>query len=304
MNRLSPRVRWTTIALRALLALGAIIHFGLAHALQITDDRGTVVSLPRPPARIVSLLPSLTETVCALGQCDRLVGVDRYSNYPASVTKLPQVGGGMDPNIEAIVALRPDVVIAAVSSRSAVRLASLGIPVFALEPKTQADVQRVIGKLGDLLGVPDAQRVWRTIDAGVSAAAQSLPPYVRGTRVYFEVNRGPFGAGEASFIGEMLTRLGARNILPAKLGPFPKINPELVVRENPDLIMVGQANLEGMEQRPGWGGIRAIRERHVCVFTPDDANVLVRPGPRMAEAARIMAKCLQDMAPREGSKGK
>ncbi|WP_342617744.1 ABC transporter substrate-binding protein [Rhodoferax sp. GW822-FHT02A01] len=271
---------------------------GAARAtVQVTDDRGTTITLERSPQRIVSLLPSLTETVCALGQCQRLVGVDRYSNYPESVTKLPQVGGGMDPNIEAIVALRPDVVLVALSSRSAMRLAALGIPVFALEPKTHADVQRVIGKLGQLLGVGDAQKIWREIDAGVSAAAQSLPPQVRGTRIYFEVNSGPYGAGESSFIGEILTRLGVKNILPAKLGPFPKINPELVVRENPDLIMVGQANLEGMEQRPGWSNIRAIREKHVCVFPSEESDVLVRPGPRMAESARILARCLSDKAP-------
>jgi iron complex transport system substrate-binding protein len=268
-----------------------------AHALQVTDDQGTTLNLPKAPQRIVSLLPSLTETVCALGQCQRLVGVDRYSNFPESVKKLPQVGGGMDPHIEAIVALHPDVVLAALSSRAAQRLTSLGIPVFALEPKTQADVQRAIAKLAQLLEVPDGQKLWRDIDDGVSAAAQSIPASAHGTRIYFEVNRGPYGAGEASFIGEILTRLGVKNILSAKLGPFPLINPELVVRENPDLIMVGESNLESLEQRPGWSRIRAIREHHVCVFTPAQADVLVRPGPRMADSARLMARCLSDKAP-------
>ena len=285
--------------LAVVAALAIAVLASTAQAVQVTDDQGTTLSLPKSPQRIVSLLPSLTETVCALGQCQRLVGVDRYSNFPESVKKLPQVGGGMDPNIEAIVALHPDVVLAALSSRSATRLVSLGIPVFALEPKTHADVQRVVGKIGQLLEVNDAQRLWREIDAGVSAAAQSLPASVRGTRVYFEVNRGPYGAGEASFIGETLTRLGVKNILPAKLGPFPKLNPELVVRENPDLIMVGLANFDGLEQRPGWGSIRAIREHHVCVFGPEESNVLVRPGPRMAESARIMAQCLADKAPKK-----
>jgi iron complex transport system substrate-binding protein len=90
-----------------------------AQGVQITDDRGRTVALPRTPQRIVSLLPSLTETVCALEQCHRLVGVDRYSNWPASVGKLPKVGGGLDPNIEAIVALRPDVVLMSVTSSRA-----------------------------------------------------------------------------------------------------------------------------------------------------------------------------------------
>jgi iron complex transport system substrate-binding protein len=264
--------------------------------LQVTDDRGTVITVAQPPQRIVSLLPSLTETVCALDQCNRLVGVDRYSNYPASVQKLPQVGGGLDPNIEAIVALKPDVVLMATSSRVADRLQSLGIKVMALEPKTHADVQRVISKLGQLLGVADAEKIWRAIDTGVSAAAQSVPASARGTRVYFEVNQGPYGAGEVSFIGETLTRLGAKNIIPAKLGPFPKLNPEYIVRANPDLIMIGQRSADGMAQRPGWSSIRALREQRVCMFSTEDANVLVRPGPRMAEGARLMAKCLTEKA--------
>ena len=279
------------------LAAAAWLCATAAQALQVTDDRGVMLSFSQPPQRIVSLLPSLAETVCELGHCGRLVGVDRYTDYPASLQKLPQVGGGLDPNIEAIVALKPDVVLMAKSSRAAERLEALGIQVMALEPKTYADVQRVMLKLGQLLEVPDAQRVWRAIDAGVSAAAQSLPEQVRGTRVYFEVNQGPYAASEASFIGETLIRLGVKNIVPAKLGPFPKLNPEYIVRANPDLIMVGQGSADGLTQRPGWHSIRAVRERRVCIFPAEQANVLVRPGPRMAEAARLMAQCLSDKAP-------
>lgn len=278
-----------------LAAVSALLSAGAAQALQVTDDRGVTVNFAQTPQRIVSLLPSLTETVCELGQCRRLVGVDRYSNYPASVRALPQVGGGLDPNIEAIVALRPDVVLMATSSRVGERLQSLGIKVVALEPKNHADVKRVLERIGQLLDVPDAQRVWRVIDAGVVAAAQSLPASVKNTRVYFEVNRAPYAAGETSFIGETLTRLGAQNIVPASLGPFPKLNPEYVVRANPDVIMVGDQNYAGLQGRPGWSGIRAIRERRVCVFSVAQSDVVVRPGPRMAEGARIMAQCLQAM---------
>lgn len=280
----------------ALLGL-ALFGASALHAAPVTDDRGVTVTLPAVPQRIVSILPSLTETVCELGYCARLVGVDRYSDYPASVKKLPQVGGGIDPNVETIVALRPDVVLMAKSSRVGERLEALGVKVVALEPKSHADVQRVMLKLGQLLDVPDAQRIWRAIDAGVSAAAQSIPPQSRGARVYFEVNPGPYAAGETSFIGETLTRLGARNIVPAKLGPFPKLNPEYIVRANPDVIMIGQRSADGLAQRPGWQSTRALREQRVCVFPTEDANVLVRPGPRMAEGARLMAKCLEAKAP-------
>lgn len=267
-----------------------------AQAFQVVDDRGIKVTFAQAPQRIVSLLPSLTETVCALGQCARLVGVDRYSNYPESVKNLPQVGGGLDPNIEAIVALRPDLVLMATSSRVGERLQSLGIKVVALEPKTHADVKRVLEKIGQVLGVTDAQNIWRTIDAAISAAAQSLPKSVASTRVYFEVNPGPYGAGESSFIGETLTRLGVKNIIGPKLGPFPKLNPEFVVRANPDVIMIGQRSVDSMAQRPGWQSLRALREHRLCVFSTDQSDVLVRPGPRMAEGARLMAQCLADKA--------
>ncbi|WP_119966860.1 ABC transporter substrate-binding protein [Simplicispira lacusdiani] len=288
-------VKRILIVVAVLLAL-LLLMFGTARAqgVQLTDDRGRTVQLARVPQRIVSLLPSLAETVCALDQCHRLVGVDRYTNWPESVRKLPQVGGGLDPNIEAIVALRPDVVVMATSSRASARLEALGIPVVALEPKTHADMQRVLGKVGQLLGVQDAQRVWRATDAGVQAAAQSLPPAARGARVYFEVNPGPYGAGPGSFIGETLTRLGARNILGASHGPFPKLNPEFVVRADPDLIMVGARSAEGLAARPGWNTMRALREQRLCVFSPEESDVLIRPGPRMAEAARLMAACLAE----------
>jgi iron complex transport system substrate-binding protein len=265
-----------------------------AQALQITDDRGVTVTLERTPQRIVSLLPSLTETICELGGCHRLVGVDRYSNYPASVRALPQVGGGIDPNIEAVVALKPDVVLMATSSRGAQRFESLGLKVLAMEPKSAADAQRVMGKVAQLLETGDAREVWRVIDASVKAAAQSLPPEARNARIYFEVSRGPYAAGQSSFIGEVMQRLGLKNVIAPELGPFPKINPEYVVRANPDLILIGERNVQGLEQRPGWANIRAVREKRICVFTADQSDVLVRPGPRMAEAARLMAQCVAE----------
>lgn len=267
-----------------------------AQAGEITDDRGMKVNLARTPQRIVSLLPSLTETVCALGQCQRLVGVDRYSNFPESVTRLPQVGGGLDPNIEAIVALKPDLVLVASSSRSADRLRTLGLVVVSLEPKTHADVKRVIQTLGILLDAPNAEKVWKDIDASLDAAAKSLSPKGRGLRVYFEVSQAPHAAGEASFIGETLSRLGAKNIVPSQLGPFPQLNPEFIVRADPDVIMVGDRNYVGMDKRPGWAAMRAMKEKRVCIFASTMSDDLVRPGPRMAEGARAMAKCLESNA--------
>lgn len=265
-----------------------------ARAYEVTDDRGTVVNLQSPPQRIVSILPSLTETVCELGACGRLVGVDRYSNWPVGVRSLPQVGGGLDPNIEAIVALRPDLVLVATSSRASERLRALGIKVMALEPKTGADVRRVIGKLGHVLQVPGAERVAEAIEDGLAAAARLVPEKLRHQRVYFEASPGPHAAGPNSFIGEMLTTLGLRNIVGPELGPFPKINPEYVLRADPDLIMVGQRSAVELTARPGWKQLRAVQAQRVCIFDAAEVDVLVRPGPRMGEAARIMVRCISE----------
>ncbi|MEY3523987.1 MAG: hypothetical protein RIR92_52, partial [Pseudomonadota bacterium] len=194
-----------------------------AFALQVVDDLGVPLTLDKPPQRIVSLLPSLTESVCALAQCQRLVGVDEYSNFPVSVRQLPVVGSGLVPSLEAVVALKPDLVLLAGSSRVSQRLQSLGIKVLALEPKTHADLQRVLKTLGEVLGLPPstALQLWQGIDAQLNAVSAGLSPNARGSRVYVEVGRGPYAAGESSFIGQTLARLGARNIVPAALGPFP-----------------------------------------------------------------------------------
>jgi iron complex transport system substrate-binding protein len=279
-----------------LLVFSTGLGVGAAQAMVLRDDRQVDVTVAKTPQRIVSLLPSLTETVCALGQCHKLVGVDRYSNWPDSIAKVPRMGGGLDPNIESVVAAKPDLVLMSSTVRGADRLTALGLTVLVLEPRTHADVQRVMHLVAQALDVPRAQsdQVWRHIDAAVQAAAQSIPDAAKGQRVYFEVSRAPYGASESSFIGETLQRLGARNILPASLGPFPKINPEFVVRAQPDLIMVGDSHFADMRLRPGWQNMRAMREQKVCQFKSEESDVLVRAGPRMAEAARLMAKCLSE----------
>jgi iron complex transport system substrate-binding protein len=283
-----------------LISLLGLIWLAPALAFQVTDDRGITTVFEKTPRRIVSLLPSLTESVCALGQCPRLVGVDRYSNYPDSVNRLPQLGGGIDPNLEAIVVLKPDLVLLSRSSRVSTRLEALGIKVVALETKNHADVKRVLHTLGAILAVPEevgAAKLWDDIQTGLAAAAQSLPTKAKNINVYFEVNRGPYAASESSFIGETLQALGVRNVIPAALGPFPKLNPEFVLRANPDLIMLGSRSMQGRVDYPGWSGMKAIREQRICVFSLLDSDTVVRPGPRLAEAARIMAKCLQDQYP-------
>jgi len=269
-----------------------------AAPVSVKDDRGLLQQWLTPPQRIVSLLPSLTETVCALGACERLVGVDRYSNYPAAVDKLPKLGGLDDTQVESIVALRPDVVLVAPSSRVQDRLAALGLKVVVLETRSHADVKRVLQSVGQLLAVPEPLKVWQQIEAQMAEAAASVPASARGLTVYYEVDSSPFAAGESSFIGETLARLGPRNIVGKELGPFPKLNPEFVVRADPQLIMVAQRNAVKLAERPGWNQIRALKDKRLCVFPPQESELMARPGPRMGEAAKFMARCLREVAPK------
>ncbi len=285
---------WT--ALFAVVAVVALTGPAQA-ATAIVDDRGRRVELPAPPQRVVSLLPSLTETVCSLGACARLVAVDRFSKWPASVKSLPQVGGLEDTQIERVVALKPDLVLAAVSSRAVDRLESLGLRVLTLEPRSLQDMQRVIGQVAQALGdAPSGDALWRRIEQRIGDAALRVPTALRGQRVYFELGSG-YAAGEASFIGQVLTHLGLKHAVPASLGPFPKLNPEFVVRAQPDIVVASERAVADMAGRPGWGGLRALRERRVCALPAERYSLVTMPGPRLGEAAEVLADCLAAMVP-------
>ena len=123
-----------------------------------------------------------------------------------------------------------------------------------------------------------------------------MPPALRGQRVYFEVDATPYAAGPASFIGETLARLGLANAVPAELGPFPKLNPEYVVRLQPDIVMAAQQNVAEMPERPGWSALRALNDKRSCGFTSERYELLIRPGPRIGEAASVIADCLVRIA--------
>lgn len=291
MSRKHDRARWWGLLLWGLSAMGSAL--AAATPIAIRDDRGHVQTFVQSPQRVVSLLPSLTESLCALGGCDRLVGTDRYSNSPQRVVRLPKLGGIEDANLERIVALKPDVVLAAPSARVVERLEALGLKVVLLESKTHADVRRSLVVLAALLGTPDAAGpLWALIEQQVAGAARSVPAGVRGRRVYFEVDATPYAAGEGSFIGETLARLGMANAVPAALGPFPQLNPEFVVRTQPDIVMGAERNIRDMARRPGWSSLAALRAQRTCGFNSERYEVLVRPGPRLGEAAQLLAHCL------------
>lgn len=201
-------------------------------------------------------------------------------------------------------ALKPDLVLVSMASRAIARMEALGLKVVALEPRTHEEARTVMQKIGQLLALPPTQgadRVWAAIEADLNKAAASVPEAMRGQRVYFEASRGPYAAGEKSFIGQTLTRLHLRNVVDARQGPFPRLNPEYVVKLDPDILMAGErAWKTGVPEYPGWAQMRAVKQGAICAFTPEESDILVRPGPRMAEGAQIIAQCLQRLAARQG----
>jgi iron complex transport system substrate-binding protein len=309
----TPRTRRLALAVAAVALASAAVKLLLLAVLTapapasaspstapvvLRDDRGTEHRFAAPPRRIVSLLPSLTESVFALGGGARVVGVDRFANWPPEVARLPRLGGLDDAPIEAIVALRPDVVLASSSARATERLQALGVPVVMLRSDTHEDLRRSLVLLAALLGRPgEGDALWARLQARIDAAAARVPPALRGRSVYFELGGGPFAAGAGSFIGQTLARLGLAHVVPAELGPFPRLNPEFVLRARPEVVMAGARHLPAMAERPGWATLPAFARGQRCGFTPEGYELLIRPGPRLGEAAELIADCLQALGP-------
>jgi iron complex transport system substrate-binding protein len=269
-------------------------------AVVLRDDAGREVRLAHPAQRIVTLLPSLTEMVCALGACGRLVATDRYSDWPVEVRSLPKAGGLDDVQVEEIVRLRPDVVLVSHSQRITGRLQELGLQSVAVDTQTFAAIAHTVALIGQVLDLPDrAVALNREIDRGVRTISETAHSrrHGEGPSVYVEVDRAPYAAGADSFIGEMLARLGARNIVTPELGPFPRLNPEYVVRHDPDVIMVTEEDLPRFAERPGWDQIRAVKEQRVCSFPADVRYTIERPGPRVADGMQALEACLERVAP-------
>ena len=292
MTQPSTRPRYLASGVALFLIGFSLVVF--AESISVADDSGVSVSFSNPPVRVISLLPSLTESVCALGKCSTLVGVDRFSNWPKSIKDLPKIGGMGDINIERIVQLKPDVVLLEKNSPAITRLNGLGIQTFALDIKSMSDEERALQKLDRVLGTSESARVWNQIQQEITRANKQLLSRDKTISVYFEINPAPFAAGRSSFIGDILTRLGLVNIVPESLGPFPKINPEFVVQSKPEIILLSTSSLADIQNRPGWKSIPAIAKNRVCIFTADQNDVLVRPGPRMGEAALIISECIQE----------
>ncbi len=272
-------------------------------AVSATDDLGRTVTLERPATRIVALVPSVTETVVALGAGDRLVARTDYDTSP-EVAHLPSVGGGLDPSIEALLSLRPDLVVAWAQDRTPElreRLGGFGIPVFAVSTQDTADVFANIERMGALIGEdPEA----RALSARIRGELEEVRRSVEGReapRVFYAVGtEPPMTAGPETFVIQLLELAGGRTIFPEVGSHWPVVSLEAIVRRQPEVIVLpvgdhSDRRARHLAGRPGWREMEAVRAGRVVEVPVDLMN---RPGPHIAEAARQLRNALH--GPRQG----
>lgn len=263
-----------------------------------TDDAGRTVHLAGPARRVISLIPSATETLVALGAADRVVGRTRYDVAP-EVARVPSVGGGLDPSVEAIVALHPDLVVGwANDKRQEVRdkLVALGVPVFALRTDDTVDVFRNVATLGRLTGRDSAAAaVAAAVRRDFDAVRRSVAGRPRPRVFYVVFNDPPMTAGPNTFIAQLIGVAGAESVFPDVRQPWPTVSMEEIVRRDPDLVVVprgarsrGEAPgtaLAELRARGGWRDVGAVKRGRVVTV---EENLVNRPGPHLGAAARAL----------------
>ncbi len=279
----------------ARIFLATLFSFSLALAghypLTVRDALGRVVTIPARPQRVISLLPSDSETICAIGACGLLVGVDRYSTYPPALKSLPHLGGLYNPKIAQIVALHPDLVVASPYGKLVSALSRLGLTVITVDPNTYAGIFRATELLGRVLDkTAQAKALITRIREEVAAIERVAARAKTRPTVYYEIDPTPYTVGPKSFIGTLITRAGGINIITASMGFYPKISPALVIADNPQ-VMIG-LSLQQAEARPGWSQIRAVRSGRVYPLSNHLQNILSRPGPRVPQALLALARFL------------
>jgi cobalamin transport system substrate-binding protein len=269
---------------------------------EVVDDTGRTVHVPQPVRRIVSLAPSLTETIYALGLQDRLVGDTDYCDYPPDAQKKTKVGGGINPSLEVIASLHPDLVLATKSfnrPETTHALDELGIASYATDPHTIADIMSSIKKLSDLLGVPEAgasvtEDMQRHL-ADLQQRIGSLPP----KRVLFVVWTQPLiSTGQHTFLADAVRHAGAVSIVDSSQD-WPQVNLEEVAHLQPDFLVFAEAHsddasreVEKLATLPAWKILHAISDRRYAVIT-DAVN---RPAPRIVSAIEDLARQLHPEA--------
>jgi ABC-type Fe3+-hydroxamate transport system substrate-binding protein len=267
-------------------------------ALVAVDDAGDTVRLVRPAARIVSLIPATTELLFALGAGQQVVGRTHYCDYPAEAARVTDLGEGINPSLEAIVARQPDLVILyqSVTNRpTAQRLRQLGIEVLELRTDSLSTVPRLSRLLGRLTGHGREADSVSVVFARELAAATVTPRGPRPSVFNLVWEQPPMTVGRGSFLNEVMERAGARNAFD-DLGPSAApISIEAVAARNPDVVLTvragaGDTAMSAFVFRPEWQAVPAVRERRLIRIAGSEFN---RPSPRAPLAVRELAALLQ-----------
>ena len=268
-------------------------------AVRAVDDGGHEVRLAAPARRVVSLVPSGTDIIVALGAVDRLVGRTRYDTG-AEVASVPSVGGGLDPSVEALVALRPDLVLLwEGEQRSPLRgqLEAAGIATFGLRTTDTTDVYTALARLGALLGrAAEAERLAAQARAELEAVRRSVAGRTPRRVLYVVGISPPMTAGPQTFVGQLLTLAGGRSVFDDVAQPWPTVAVEEIVRRAPEVVIlpIGEESADPaatLRSAAGWRELAAVREGRL-VTVP--AELMNRPGPHMGRAARLLRDALQE----------
>jgi iron complex transport system substrate-binding protein len=250
-----------------------------------------------PPQRIISLIPSATETIVALGAAGRLVARSEFDVDPA-LAHLPSVGEGLTPSLEQLTMLEPDLVVAWPDNpaRSVVgRLGDLGVTIYSPQVQTLADLRDATRELGRILGLQNAaDSLIAAIDAGLEEVRRAVAGRERPTVFYVVWYEPATTSGSGTYIDELIEIAGGRNVFGDAPGQWPRVSLEEVVRRQPDIVLLSQTedtqiHVERLRSAVGWRELAAVRDGHVVQV---DANLYNRPGPRVTEAARRLAALL------------
>lgn len=270
-------------------------------AYTVTDSRGKQITLTKTPEKIISLLPSDTEIVYALGDGDKLIAVDTYSDYPADAKKKKQLGSGQKTNIESIIGLKPDLVIMGTMSQTSDQYSQLenaDIKVVVTSASDIANTYNVIEMLGKTL---NKQTKAMQIVSSMKSGFEKIKNEVKGkspVKVYVEVSPLKYNlwtCGSSTFEDEILTMLGAKNIF-SDVKSWKQVSEEQVIARNPQVIITTVAQMQGsanptaeIEGRKNWSGIDAVKNKKVFSI---DSEEMERPGPRLVEAAQEVEKMI------------
>jgi len=262
---------------------------------RITDDAGDTVTLALPARRIVSLNPAATELLFALGAGNAVIGRTAWCDYPPEAKAVPSLGDGISPNLEAIVARKPDLVLLYTSGQNleAVRrLAQLGIPALRLRTDSLSDVPRLARLLGRLTSrEPAADSLVRAFDEDL-ARATTQPADHRPTVFLLVWDQPPMTVGRGSFLTELLERAGAENLFGDVASSSAPVSIEAVAARNPDVILALGAEPPAFLDRPEWQVVAAVRERRLV---REDGSEFSRPSPRAPAAIREFRAALEEI---------